>query len=177
MRHSPRLQISRLMLVLLTSGSALDSVWAAPIADDIRAMLARGDTTAALARAEQAAAAAPNEPEPRFLKAVVLMQSGQDDAALALFTKLTQQFPELPDPYNNIALLQARAGRLELAREALLQALRNDPGHRAARANLAQVYGMLAVQEWTAAAQADPSDPELARRLAAAAQALLIPGP
>lgn len=172
----PRLRFACALLALLASGLACGPAAAAALADEIRALLVRGDTTAALARAEQAEAVAPGEPEPRFLKAVVLMQSAQDDAALALFTKLTQEFPELPDTYNNIALLQARAGRLELAREALLQALRNDPGHRAARTNLAQVYLMLAVQEWTSAAQADPSDQAVARQLATA-RALLAPSP
>ncbi len=144
----------------------------AAVADDVRALMIRGDSAAALARADQAVAAAPREAEPRFLKAVVLMQTGSDAEALSLFTELTQEFPELPDPYNNIALLQARAGQLELARQALLLALRADPAHREARANLAQVYAMLAVREWTAAAKADPMNVDISRRLAAARDVL-----
>jgi hypothetical protein len=38
---------------------------------------------------------------------------------LLQFTELSQEYPELPDPYNNIALLLARAGRLNEALQAL----------------------------------------------------------
>jgi Flp pilus assembly protein TadD len=85
--------------------------------------------------------------------------------ALAAFTRLSQEFPELPEPYNNIALLQVRSGRLELARQALETALRNDPGHRTARANLGEVHLMLAVQAWEQAATTGPLDARLMRRL------------
>ena len=67
--------------------------------------------------------------------------------------------------FNNIALLQVRAGRLELARQALESALRNDPGHRAARANLGEVHLMLAVQAWQQAASGALLDAQLQRKL------------
>ena len=134
-------------------------------AADIRALLARGDPAGALQRAESATAANPRDAQIRFLHGVVLMDLGHDAQALALFTQLGQEYPELPDPLNNIALLHARAGQLDLARQALQAALRNDPGHRTARANLGQVYLMLAVQAWELAAAAAPADAALLRKL------------
>ena len=97
-----------------------------------------------------------------------LMDLQRSDEALAAFTRLSQEYPELPEPFNNIALLQVRAGRLELARQALESALRNDPGHRAARANLGEVHLMLAVQAWQQAASGAPLDARLQRKLDAA---------
>jgi Tfp pilus assembly protein PilF len=105
----------------------------------------------------------------------VLMDMGRDADALALFTAMAQQYPELPDPYNNIALLHARAGRLEQARQALDVALRNDPTHRTARANLGQVHLMLAVQAWEQAASAGTLDAALLRKLEAARALLADP--
>ncbi len=134
-------------------------------ADEVRALLSRGDFSAALQRAEAAAVANPRDAQARFLQGVVLMDMGRDDAALALFTALSQQYPELPDPFNNIALLHARAGRLELARQALDTALRNDPTHTTARANLGQIYLMLAVQTWEQAAASGTLDAPLRQRL------------
>jgi tetratricopeptide (TPR) repeat protein len=99
---------------------------------------------------------------------VVLMDLSNDQQALALFTQLAQEHPDLPDPYNNIGLLQARAGRLDEALAALQDALRSDPSHRTARANLGQVYLMLAVSTWDLLAQSGPVDPALLRRLEAA---------
>jgi len=142
---------------------------------ELRALLARGDAETALARAQAAVAAQPRDAQLRFLQAVALMDLKRDDEALALFTRLAQEYPELPDPQNNIALLHARAGRLDQARLALEAALRNDPSHRLARTNLGQVYLMLAAQAWETAATTGPLEPALQRRLEAVRTLLLLP--
>ncbi len=142
---------------------------------DVQALLARGDLTGALERVERALGAVPRDPPLRFLRGVVLMDLRRDDPALAAFTELAQEYPDLPDPLNNIALLQARAGRPELALQALQSALRNDPGHRMARANLGQVHLMLAVQAWEQAATAGPLEAPT-QRLLEGARALLQAG-
>jgi Flp pilus assembly protein TadD len=139
---------------------------------EIRALVARGDLSAALPRAEKAALAEPADAQARFLHGVVLMDLKRDDEAMAVFASLAQEYPELPDPLNNMALLHARAGRLELARQALTAALRNEPGHRAALANLGQVHLMLAVQSWEQANAAGVVDPQLLRRLEGARKLL-----
>ena len=135
---------------------------------EVRALLARGDNAAALSRASKYAEANPRDVQARFLLGVVLMDSQRDDEALAHFTRMAQDYPELPDPYNNLALLQARAQRWELARQALESALRNDPTHRTARANLGQVHLVLAVKAWELAAGAGALDAPLQRKLAGA---------
>ncbi|MDO8420270.1 MAG: tetratricopeptide repeat protein [Rubrivivax sp.] len=145
-------------------------------AADVQALLARGDLAAALQRAERAITENPRDPHLRFLHGVVLMDLQRDEAALAVFTQLTQEYPELPDPYNNLALLHARAGRLEAARQALETALRNDPSHRTARVNLGQVHLMLAVQAWEQAAAAAPLELPV-QRLLEGARALLAARP
>lgn len=140
---------------------------AQPVADEVQRLLSAGRGEEALLRAEQALAAAPSDARTQFVLAVVLMELGRDTQARPLFEQLSQQFPELPDPLNNIALLEVRAGRLEVALRALEAALRNDPGHRAARANLAEVHLMLAAAAWERLAEDAPLEPRLARRLEA----------
>ena len=137
----------------------------AEIAADVQALLGKGDLVAALQRVEGALSSQPRDAQNRFMHAVVLMEMRRDDEAFQGFTRLSQEYPELPEPFNNIALLHARAGRYELARQALEAALRNDPGHRAARANLGEVHLVLAVQAWDAAAALGPLDARLARKL------------
>ena len=159
----------------LTRNYLLPTLWiafawlAVPVradeAADVKSLIARGDLPAALARAEAASAAKPRDAQLRFLQGVVLMDLQRDEAALTVFTQLTQEYPELPDPYNNIALLQVRAGQLELAQQSLESALRGDPNHRTARANLGQVHLMLAAKAWEMAAAKGPIDPSLQRRL------------
>ena len=142
---------------------------------ELRALLTRGDATTALPRLENAAAAAPRDVQMRFLLGVALMDLRRDDEALTHFTRMAQEYPELPDPQNNIALLHARAGRLEQARQALETALRNDPTHRAARTNLGQVHLLLAVQAWELTAAEGPLDTTLLRRLEALRALLAAP--
>lgn len=171
---SPTLSLTahRPMLLRLAAACALTLVVGlhAPAAHaneaaEVQALLARSDTAAAMARVERALAASPRDVQLRFLKGVVLLDSRRDEEALAHFVAMTQDYPELPDPYNNIALLQVRAGRLEQARQALEIALRNDPGHHTARSNLGQVYLMLAAQAWEQASANGPLDAGLQRRL------------
>ncbi|MFM7506008.1 MAG: tetratricopeptide repeat protein [Rubrivivax sp.] len=147
---------------------------AASLPDEVGTLLAAGRTAEALQRSEQALLVSPRDAQARFVHGVVLMELRRDAEAMDQFTRLAQEFPELPEPLNNIALLHARAGRLEAARVALESALRNDPGHRAARANLAEVHLMLAVAAWEQLARAGPLDPRQARRLEAV-RGLLAP--
>jgi Flp pilus assembly protein TadD len=159
-----------LLALVLASGP----LRAAGEGDEIRSRVARGDLAGALALVDAAVTRRPDDAQLRFLRGVVLMDLGRDAAALEVFETLNQAYPELPEPLNNIGLLHARAGRLEAARASLLLALRSDPTHRAARANLAQVHLMLAVRGWEQLALSDPGDTALARRLEAA-RALLAP--
>ncbi len=137
-------------------------------AAEVRDLITRGDLAAAMARTEKAIAAQPRDARLRFLRGVTLMDLGRNAEALDVFQLLTQEHPDLPDPYNNIGLLQARAGRPEAALAALQQALRCDPNHRTARINLGQVHLMLAVQAWDQLARSGPVDPALQRKLDAA---------
>ncbi len=146
----------------------------AALADEVTALLASRRTAEALVRTEQALLVSPRDAQTRFVHGVVLMELARDPEALEVFTRLAQEFPELPEPMNNIGLLHARNGRLDAARVALESALRNDPGHRPSRANLAEVHLMLAVATWEQLAQASPLEPRLARRLEAV-RALLAP--
>jgi len=157
-----RHRLSRCALALLLACAA--PAMADAVAE-VQALLASGNLAGALERAERALNDKPGDAQARFIYGVVLMDLQRDEAALAVFTQLTQEYPELPDPYNNIALLQARAGRPDLALQALQTALRNDPGHRTARANLGQVHLMLAVQAWEEASAAGPLEAPTQRLL------------
>lgn len=160
----------------LIAGCVISQVAVAGTPDEVRALLARGDLPAALVGAEAGVASRPGDAQSRFVLGVVLMDMGRDAQALAVFNELSQTYPELPDPMNNIALLQARAGQLESARQSLEVALRNDPAHRAARINLGQVHLMLAAQAWTQAAAATPGDSALLQRLQSVRALLAPPG-
>jgi Flp pilus assembly protein TadD len=156
-------------LVLLALASARPA-WADELAE-LREQLGRGQAQAALTRLEGAVARKPElarDAQYTFLRGVALMDLQRDAEALSVFEGMTQLYPELPDPWNNIAVLHVRASRLEPARLALETALRNDPGFRSARANLGLVYLLLAIQAWESVAASGPLEPALLKRLEAA---------
>lgn len=90
----------------------------------------------------------PRDPQMRLLKSVIQSQTQQNEAALATLTAITQEFPELPEPYNNLAVLHAQAGDLQQARMALEMALRINPAYSTAQRNLGDVYLQLALQAY-----------------------------
>ncbi len=133
---------------------------------DIETLHKQGQTEQALQQADAAIAQQPRAAQIRFLKGVMLADVGRNSEAIEVYVSLTQDFPELADPYNNLAVLYAADGHLDTALQALQQALRNDPKHLQARENLGDVYLALAVQAWTAAeVQSKGEDAKLLRKL------------
>jgi tetratricopeptide (TPR) repeat protein len=139
----------------------------ADAADDVQRLIAQGNLPGALQRAEAAAKGA--DARLRFLHGV-LMDMQRDALALQMFTALTQDYPQLPEPYNNIAAIHSRAGRWDLARTALETALRNDPSHLLVRENLGDAYHQLALASWQSAARPDRPDPILQRKIRVAVE-------
>ena len=133
---------------------------------DIEALHNEGKTDQALQQADAAIALQPRDAAIRFQKAVMLTDLGRQAEAIEVYLALTQDFPELADPYNNLAVLYAASGQWNAALVALQTALRNDPKHLRARENLGDVYLALAVQAWTAAeVQSKGEDAKLLHKL------------
>jgi Flp pilus assembly protein TadD len=130
----------------------------AAYADDYASVsqLARaGQLTEALAKADAYLATNPRDPQMRFIKGVILTDSGKTDEAMAVFTQLTQDYPELPEPYNNLAVLYAARSQFDKARTALEMAVRTNPRYAIAYENLGDVYARLAAQSYDKAVQLD----------------------
>jgi Flp pilus assembly protein TadD len=97
----------------------------------------------------------PREPQARFLKGVVETDLGRTDVAIATFRALIEDYPELPEPYNNLAVLYAQRGEYDSARRALETAVRTAPNWAVARENLGDIYARLAAAEYERAAKLD----------------------
>lgn len=136
-----------------------------PAHEEVARLLRAGLAGEAQQKAEAGLATRPNDAQLRFLKGVAQSQGGQPEAARATFSALTQEFPELPEPYNNLAVLEAAAGRLDAARAALETALRLNPGYATAQQNLGDVYARLAGRAWARALELNPANPALQPRL------------
>jgi Flp pilus assembly protein TadD len=131
--------------------------WMPVRADDLasaqRLWLA-GQRPQAVEQVEQALARSPDDLQLRFALGVMRMELGERAQAQSIFTRLTQDFPDLADPYNNLAVLHAAAGDLDDARTALEQALRLQPEHAQAQENLGDVLLRLALRAYQRAQKA-----------------------
>ena len=124
---------------------------------DIQKLLRAGKPAEALTQTDQLLRAKPRDPQLRFLRGVALTQTGKRDQAIAVFTKLTQDYPELPEPYNNLAVLYAGQNQFDKARTALEMAIRTNPSYATAHENLGDVYARLASTAYNKALQLDGS--------------------
>ena len=94
---------------------------------------------------------APGNPQAQFREAVRLSEAGDTERARDLLQKMIERYPEIPEPYNNLAVLEAAQGNLERARELLTAAVRIAPYHAAAQENLGDVLIRLAQRHYQAA--------------------------
>ncbi len=134
-----------------------------------------GQSTAALDLADKYLAGKPKDAQMRFLKSVVLADSGRSGESAALLQQLTQDYPELAEPHNNLAALHAAAGEYGKARAELEESLRLNPGYATAQENLGDVYAMLAGQAYAKALKLEPGNSALPRKLELVRQ-LAAPG-
>jgi Flp pilus assembly protein TadD len=145
------------------------AAWADASAD-VQRFITQGNLAAALQRAEAAVAAKTVDARLRFLHGVVLLDLKRDAEALQMFNALAQDYPQLPEPYNNIAAIHSRSGHWDLARAALEIAQRNDPSNLLVRENLGDAYLQLALASWQGSARADRPDPILQRKIRVAVE-------
>jgi tetratricopeptide (TPR) repeat protein len=150
---------SLLLPVLLVLALAAGPVRADDLSGAQRLWLA-GQKTQAVEQVEAALKRTPDDLQLRFALGVMRMELGEREKAMGIFKRLTQDFPDLADPYNNIAVLHASAGELDEAKAALEQALRLQPDHAQAQENLGDVLMRLALRAYQRAQKLSltPSD-------------------
>jgi tetratricopeptide (TPR) repeat protein len=164
MTRLPRL-LARLMLPLMLCAGLASR---ADELSDVRRLHDAGQTTEALRQADQFLAAHPQDAPMRFLKGVMLADEQHPTAAIEVFEALTQDYPDLAEPYNNLAALYAARGEYSRAREALARALRANPDYATAHENLGDVYAALAAQSYARALELEPNNATLPSKLALA---------
>ena len=125
---------------------------------DVQAMLASGKPAKALKKVDQLLVAKPNDPDLRLQRGVALSQLNRQAEAIVVFQKLIESHPELPGPYNNLAVLYGNQGDYEKARQALELAFRTNPTYATAFQNLGDVYARLAGQAYKKALALDKPD-------------------
>jgi len=134
-------------------------------ASNVQSLLSANKPADALHKADQLLAAKPGDPKLMLQRGLALTQLNRQAEAIAVFQKLTETHPELPGPYNNLAVLYAAQGDYEKARQALELAIRTNPSYATALQNLGDVYARMASQAYKKALALDKTDGALPLKL------------
>ena len=168
---SGRILLSCCKSLLLAAVFCMSAAHADDYAEVTR-LSSAGQLPQALTKADEYLAARPRDPQMRFLKGVIQGQLGQREAAIATLNLITEDYPELPEPHNNLAVLYAAQGQLDKAKASLETALRINPAYATAHENLGDVYAQLASQSYSRALQLQAGNTALPQKLALIRQAL-----
>lgn len=155
------LRISRLAALLAaTFAIAASPAWSAP-ADDLRdaqKLYTSGRLQPSLDKVDGYLKSQPRDPQGRFLKGLILTEQKKTGEAIQVFTGLTEDFPELPEPYNNLAVLYASQGNYDKAKSALELAIHTHPSYATAHENLGDIYAQLASRAYDRALSLDKNN-------------------
>ncbi|MDB5794376.1 MAG: tetratricopeptide repeat protein [Noviherbaspirillum sp.] len=150
--------LSALNRIVALSGALAFSCAVPAYADEaaeVTKLLRSGKHSDALIRADAYLGKNPRDAQMRFLKGVILSEQNKLAEAITIFTRMTEDYPSLPEPYNNLAVLYAGNGQYEKARQALDAAIRTNPSYATAYENLGDVHAKLASQAYDKALQVD----------------------
>ena len=155
-----------MLAMLLAAMLAMSSPAYADDVEDAARLLKSGQHQQALDRVNKVLATKPRDARARFLKGLIFAEQGNAKDATDMFLALTKDYPDLPEPYNNLAVIYASQGQYDKARGALEQSIRTHPSYATAYENLGDVYAKLASQAYDKALQFDSANPAAKNKLA-----------
>src|SRR5258708_8383027 len=162
MSRIPILALGAALLTMLQ----MQAGFAASSYEDASKLFKQGNYAEALEKVESMTTANPRDARERFLKGLSLTEQNKPAEAVKVFTSLTEDYPELPEPYNNLAVLYASQGQYDKARNSLEMAIRTHPSYAIAHENLGDVYAKMASEAYDKALQLDRSNAAAQTKLA-----------
>jgi tetratricopeptide (TPR) repeat protein len=167
---------STFLALCATLCMGVSPAFAADSLTEIQTLMRQGQYPQALGKVDDYLANRPKDAQGRFMKGLILTELKRGGDAIAIFTKLTEDYPELPEPYNNLAVLYAQQKQYDRARAALEMAIRTHPSYAIAYENLGDVYAKLASQAYDKALQLDTSNAAAQSKLAMIRDLVSAPG-
>jgi tetratricopeptide (TPR) repeat protein len=133
---------------------------------DAGALFKQGQYNQAMEKVNGYLAQKPEDAKARFLKGLIATKQGNVSDAINIFQALTVDYPELPEPYNNLAVLYASQAQYDKAKVALERAIRTHPSYATAHENLGDIYAKMASQAYDRALQLDRGNTTTQTKLA-----------
>lgn len=141
------------------------NVVAASAVEEAQTLVNQGQLDQALRRLDMQLKTAPQDAEARFMRGLVLTRLNRSEEAIKAFADITRDYPQLPEPYNNLAVLYAQQGDYEKARDALEAALATHPSYATAHENLGDIYAALAGAAYNRALMLDQGNQSVRNKL------------
>lgn len=158
--------LSKLLVQVLFAFTFASATAFADELKDISQMAENGQQAQALERINTYLAANPKDAQAMFMKGIILAESNKREEAIKAFTDLTEKYPNLPEPYNNLAVLYADAGQYDKAKNALETAIKTHPSYATAHENLGDIYARMASEAYDKALQLDSGNSRAQSKLA-----------
>ena len=156
-----RVGVQAVVAVSLLLGGGLAQAQTALVGEPYRKtnqLITAKNYAAALQTADAHLTGNPRDPQMRLIRSRVLIAQGKTDEARSQLLTITQEFPEIAEPYNNLAVLYAQTGELDMARTALESAVRINPSYAVALQNLGDVYRRMAHDQYNKALALQPNN-------------------
>ncbi len=134
--------------------------------DTVAKLYKQGNFAKALEQADAYLTLKPKDAQMRFQKGLILTEQNKTADAIGIFSSLAEEYPDLPEPYNNLAVLYASQGQYDKAKGALEAAIRTHPSYATAHENLGDVYAKMASQAYGKALQLDKGNAAAQTKLA-----------
>jgi len=128
------------------------------IIEEIKVLLKNGSYDDAETLTNQSIENNLNNPELLFYRGIIETNQGEKNQAIVTFRDLTERFPQLPEPFNNLAVLYAEKGQFRLAKEILEQAIKTNPSYLTAHINLGDIFTKMASEAYNKALEIDKSN-------------------
>jgi len=148
-RANPSYCFIKLLLLFSVSGSARADV----SSDEIQGLVNQGKLQDALEQTNQQLSKDRGNVTFLFLKGLILTKSNQLEQARQVFERLTEQHPDLPEPYNNLAVVYAALGEFDKAGGELQKAINTHPGYATVHENIGDIYAKMASRAYNQALQ------------------------
>lgn len=111
-----------------------------------------------------------------FLKGLILTRLGRMSEAEQVFVELTKKNPQLPEPYNNLAVVYAAQGKYAEAEQALKDAINTHPSYATAHENLGDIYAKMASRAYNQALELDTANQSARAKLSLVNELISEPG-
>jgi len=144
--------------------------------EQVQKLIAGGNLNEAITMTNRELARDPDNVTFRFLKGLILTRQEQLEQARDIFLSITRTNPELPEPYNNLAVIYAALGDFDKARVSLQEAINTHPSYATAHENIGDIYAKLASQAYNQALELDGDNNSAKAKLSMVNELFSMPG-